>query len=539
MHPFKRIAIMLGETSTTETKKSTLKDTINARLVQLVNKNSIQQSTNTAEKRSPKTKLTNLKKMRTLKNSHMREIEQLKKQVSKLMMENKKLKSKPNNDNALTEPRASDNYYASLMDFNDEPIVTAADGNREETDNVLLQAGIQELAKKTKEKNIMTKKITDKVTPNVQQSSNGDQPTKNKMPPINFFKTDIKLLRALFTKTLKSKDFLIKQINDNNNILYTHNLSDFKKAREILDKAEITYYTYTPKEEKKTTLVLRGLSSSYSCDEVLDALKQLNNEIIKFEKVTRLTTKYSISQNRVLPLFIVQAAPHSPVNEIQKIKVIDHQIIRWERIHKPEIMQCTRCQRFGHSSSNCKMQSRCVKCGDNHLPAQCKITPDDPREKLYCILCKEYGHPASFKECTKYLELAKKRAEVKELMNRKIENKYIATNFTQPNISFAKVVSSNCSSINSNSRSNKNSISNNNSISNSINNNDILIEIRNSIISMQKKMDTYEQKLDNYEKKIDKYEKKIENVEKIMNTNTENIRILFDHMRIESNQHHD
>ena len=157
------------------------------------------------------------------------------------------------------------------------------------------------------------------------------------MPPINFGNTEVKKLKNLLKNNLKIKDFFIKQTGQHKNVLYTYNTIDYKKARDVLEKTCINYYTFIPKDSRKTSVVLKGLNCSYSCEEILENLKNYESEHIKFEKVSRLTTKSATTQGKILPIYIVQASPRSPINEIMKIRSIDYQIVRWERLQKPVI----------------------------------------------------------------------------------------------------------------------------------------------------------------------------------------------------------
>lgn len=81
-----------------------------------------------------------------------------------------------------------------------------------------------------------------------------------------------------------------------------------------------------------------------------------------------------------------------------------HLDIRWEALRDPEITQCRRCQSLFHVASNCHLPRRCVKCNEDHDLGKCKLNnvPKKERDKLYCVLCEKYGHPASFKGCEKY-----------------------------------------------------------------------------------------------------------------------------------------
>ncbi|GBP72775.1 Nucleic-acid-binding protein from transposon X-element [Eumeta japonica] len=36
------------------------------------------------------------------------------------------------------------------------------------------------------------------------------------------------------------------------------------------------------------------------------------------------------------------------------------------------IVQCQRCQQYGHSKNNCMRPYRCVKCGEGHKSSECK-----------------------------------------------------------------------------------------------------------------------------------------------------------------------
>lgn len=80
---------------------------------------------------------------------------------------------------------------------------------------------------------------------------------------------------------------------------------------------------------------------------------------------------------------------------------------------KTEIMQCKRCQRFGHTKNQCFRPFRCVKCGNDHPTTQCTKTPDTDAT---CANCQE-KHPASYKGCTKYKQYREKILKVKPKTN--------------------------------------------------------------------------------------------------------------------------
>lgn len=110
-------------------------------------------------------------------------------------------------------------------------------------------------------------------------------------------------------------------------------------------------------------------------------------------------------------------------------------------------MQCTRCQRVGHSASSCGMNYRCVKCGENHPKDKCSISDTDDKSKLTCANCKENGHPANYQgcPCLKFVhEQKQKQAQSKaatrptHLSNR--ARNQLSDHLIQPNLSYQQAL---------------------------------------------------------------------------------------------------
>ena len=67
------------------------------------------------------------------------------------------------------------------------------------------------------------------------------------------------------------------------------------------------------------------------------------------------------------------------------------------------LIQCTRCQSYGHTQAYCNHQPRCVKCGDNHPSSECKKDKGSPAS---CALCTQ-PHPANYRGCQVHKDLQK------------------------------------------------------------------------------------------------------------------------------------
>lgn len=156
-------------------------------------------------------------------------------------------------------------------------------------------------------------------------------------------------------------------------------------------------------------------------------------------------------------------------------------------VRKPKITQCRRCQSFFHSASNCYLPPRCVKCKETHEIGKCTLNdvPKEERNKIFCVLCSKYGHPASYKGCEKYKELQEKlRAKTQSLVQNRGNKPSMVVN---PNISFADI------------------IQNNNTPSGNTNNqihlvlkelNNSMLNLSNQIINLQKQLQIQTSRID-------------------------------------------
>lgn len=167
----------------------------------------------------------------------------------------------------------------------------------------------------------------------------------------------------------------------------------YKVIRENFVKNNISHYTYQLKSERAYRVVLRGLHSSEDTEVIKNELSELGHDIRQIINVRHKTTK------NPLPLFYVDLEPKFNNKEIFKINRLNYMKISFEAPYKKkEVLQCKRCQRFGHSKNQCLRPYRCVKCGKDHPTTTCLKTPDTDAT---CANCQE-KHPASYKGCIKY-----------------------------------------------------------------------------------------------------------------------------------------
>lgn len=114
---------------------------------------------------------------------------------------------------------------------------------------------------------------------------------------------------------------------------------------------------------------------------------------------TKLWDRSCLSNEDKLPLPIHFVTLKQNVNNADAMKITSllNCKVKIETPHKKKgLAQCQKCQSFGHTKANCFNLPACVKCGEEHLTADCTLQKDTELSKLKCALCQSTGHPANY-----------------------------------------------------------------------------------------------------------------------------------------------
>ena len=157
------------------------------------------------------------------------------------------------------------------------------------------------------------------------------------------------------------------------------------------------YHTYQLKEERAYRVVIRYLHHSTDINELRQELAELGHKARNIVNARNRITRDPLN------LFFIDLEPAANNKEIYKVTALQNKIIQVEppRTNKNNIIQCMRCQQYGHSKTYCNKPFVCVKCGGPHNSTTCSKRRDTPAK---CALCGG-SHPANYKGCEHYHKL--------------------------------------------------------------------------------------------------------------------------------------
>lgn len=212
--------------------------------------------------------------------------------------------------------------------------------------------------------------------------------------PINFI-TMCKNLEQI----TKNEGFLCKS-NTKNIKINLHSASSYRSAIKMLNDNKLEYHTYQTHEDKSYRVVIRNLHHTIPTDYIKEEIENLGFMVKNVTNILKSQSK------EPLPLFFVDLNPSPNNQDIFKINNICFTKVKVEAPHiRRDLVQCHRCQQYGHTKSYCNHQPKCVRCGENHTSDSCSKCRDLPAK---CALCSK-DHPANYRGCTVHKDLQRFR----------------------------------------------------------------------------------------------------------------------------------
>jgi hypothetical protein len=223
------------------------------------------------------------------------------------------------------------------------------------------------------------------------------QERKKEKPPPIILHGNFGAKRLLEFCKSSAKNQVLLKFTRNNMIVLTENVEDFKILRDALkDSKAADWHTYTLRTEKTHAFVAYGLENHPDPEDIKKDLLSKGVPVVNVYKM----------KNTNSSLYVVITDSKTSLRDIQaKVRTVEYVVVRWQRlINTKQIVQCHKCQVWGHSASNCYSSVKCLKCAQNHLTRDCALKKGvaEDQKKLKCANCGQ-GHLASSQLCEAYL----------------------------------------------------------------------------------------------------------------------------------------
>lgn len=210
----------------------------------------------------------------------------------------------------------------------------------------------------------------------------------------------------------------------NTTIVNVHDPEEYRKHLIFLEKQKIKFHTYTEKKNKTHAFILKGIDSEPEIEDIKNDLITTYN--IQVENVYKL-------KNTKRGMYLIITDNSVFLKQLKtKVPYVCYTKVSWERQqNRNPVLQCRRCQRWGHATSNCWADPVCTKCGLDHWTKECTIVDKDNNETHSFIKCANCGgnHVAFSKECPHY----KKRLALIEQRKEQAYNNGRKTGYTPIN----------------------------------------------------------------------------------------------------------
>ncbi|KAK4876598.1 hypothetical protein RN001_009104 [Aquatica leii] len=175
---------------------------------------------------------------------------------------------------------------------------------------------------------------------------------------------------------------------------------DYRKLRKLMEAEGHEYHTHSPRQERSLKVVIRGIPVESTEEEIIE---DLNRQGYPVFKITRMNGKQKIPA----PMVLVEL--ERKYNSIYKLTHVVGLSITTEALRQSgEIIQCHRCQLFGHIQQNCTAEYKCMKCAENHNTHEC-VKP-----KTIAAKCSNCGgpHTSTYKNCNERSKFMKHNRKI-------------------------------------------------------------------------------------------------------------------------------
>ncbi|XP_076341473.1 uncharacterized protein LOC143242014 [Tachypleus tridentatus] len=144
-------------------------------------------------------------------------------------------------------------------------------------------------------------------------------------------------------------------------------------------------------------VVIRSVPFDITLDEVKE---ELETQGIEVNKLIRIKSPKTGLPTPLIKISIPNEKTAEKVLSSGIILYYNHHQVEEVRNTAPRVLQCFKCQRFGHTANACRSLVRCVRCSGPHPVTAC---PNE-REATRCANCKG-PHASSYRGCPTFQDI--------------------------------------------------------------------------------------------------------------------------------------
>jgi Arginine methyltransferase-interacting protein, contains RING Zn-finger len=181
-----------------------------------------------------------------------------------------------------------------------------------------------------------------------------------------------------------------------------HNIVVFLKGKGV------EYFTFNPNPEQNMRFVLRGLPPNTESDEVVAGLREKGIEVSHARQIKRNAVIDGVRTVTLLPLWVITVLKtEENITKLKATTGILNFLVRIQdyKTATNKIIQCFRCQNFGHKAEFCNIAEKCVKCAGDHSSRTC---PKEFEEPARCANCNGQ-HSANYLGCPEVKKYQERR----------------------------------------------------------------------------------------------------------------------------------
>lgn len=222
-----------------------------------------------------------------------------------------------------------------------------------------------------------------------------------KIPPFILYGVTKNVQELLNYISKHAPNFTYKILYDDKIKVQVSTSEEYRNLRKKFETDNIVFHTFALPEEKTFRVVLRNIHHSTPLSDIKEALAEKGHHVIKIMNVHDRINKNPKN------LFFIDLKRQQNNKDIYSVTKLINAIVKFEAPNKKtSIVQCKRCQNYGHTRNQCTQPFRCVKCAGYHDYRTCNKKREDGPAK--CSLCGG-DHPANYKKCQIYIEICKRR----------------------------------------------------------------------------------------------------------------------------------